>query len=503
MNRNQLILASIIAFIIFMYSLDITLFSGYSILMMIVLGIMLYFGVSYIFKMFESGKSLVSIIIFMIIIGIISIFVWGGYTVYLNKQKINKQWPQYRCKPYILPFAGWAIGPSGTSGTSNFINCMWNINKTFFEVLMSPFNEILEMITKILKNIIGDIQNIRKMITYMRDNLEEIARDALQKIWDAYERIAYLFRTILRVFEKLGNVFKDLFDVLLYGFYTLASIWNGPIGGIADFFCFDGNTLINMNNNMKKKIKYIKLNEKLEDNNKVIGKIKFMGKNTEMYNYKGVIISGEHLVKENGKWLRIMNSKLSKKLDKYDENIIYCLITENAKIKIGDIIFSDYVETDNKNTIEDIYNYILNLLNKTRNKKYRIENECIEMQSGLEGKTKIMMINGEYKKIKDIKINDETYYGKVLSKSKIMTDNKYKYKDTIMSGNIIINKENIWIPICNEVGSKKIESNKYLYNIITNGSMIQTDKFLVRDFGQINDKNTNKIIDKYILLTLN
>ena len=185
MTREQLILACIIALVIFFYSLELSSFSGYTLVGLVVLGILLYFGV---YEIFKSGRSVTSMIIMSIVGIIILVIGWGGYTVYVNKQKINKQWPQYRCKPYILPFAGWAVGPSGISATTNFTDCMWSINKSFFDILISPFTDILKIITDILKSIVTDIQNIRKMITYMRDNIEEIARDAQQKIWDSYCR---------------------------------------------------------------------------------------------------------------------------------------------------------------------------------------------------------------------------------------------------------------------------------------------------------------------------
>ncbi len=509
LSREQLLLTSVIAFVVFLYSLEMQTFSAYSLLGLFILGIILFFGINQIKKMLQSGKSITAIILVVIVMIIALIFIWGGYMVYINKKQINKNWPQYRCKPYILPFAGWAVGPNGTSPTDNFTNCMWSINKTFFDILISPFTDILKVITGILSSMTSDIQNIRKMITYLRDNMEEIARDALQKIWDAYVRIAFLFKTILRVFKKLGDVYKDLFDVLLYAFYSVASIWNGPIGGVANFFCFDENTIILLEGGILKKIKDIKLGDILEDNNIVKGILNLDANNVKMYNYQGVVVSGNHLVKES-KWIRVKNS-LNSKIINYDKDKIYCLITQNSLIKIDDIIFSDYIETNNKHNVRKVYKYIIKRLNKSNeldcnklNNKLDKKIHIKELQSGMKGNIKIKMKTCNYKRLMDIKIGDVTFDGKVLGLVNINTESKYRYQDMVMSGNMIVKYNNKWLPIY-KIG-RKIKNNDNLYHIITESNMVYVknsiydmEDIICRDFEQLDDNQ----IDKDVLEMLN
>lgn len=497
LNREQLILACIISVIIFFYSLELSSFSGYTLIGLVVFGILLYFGV---YEIFKSGRSVTSMVIMSIVGIIILVIGLSGYTVYVNKQKINKQWPQYRCKPYILPFAGWAVGPSGVSATSNFTNCMWSINKSFFDILISPFTDILKIITGILGSIVADIQNIRKMITYMRDNIEEIARDTQQKIWDSYERIAFLFKTILNIFEKLGQVFKNMFEMMLYTFYTLASLWNGPIGGVANFFCFDEDTFINLNNNEKKKIKDIKVGDYLEDSNMVKAVLKFNAENIDMYRYNNIYVSGEHIVKENEEWIKIKDISRAKKVD-YHKDFIYCLITENSQIKIGDKIFSDYIQIKDQDISNNIYQYIIQKLN---NNSYILLNRDTRLDSGLDGDTQIM-VNNKYKKIKTVEINDITEYGRILGVIELSYDKEdiYMYQNIVMSGNTIINIDGKWVPIYMVDGAKNIRYNKNLYHIITENGMINVNNLIIRDFEQINDKNINEAFDNYVLDRLN
>jgi hypothetical protein len=490
---NRLIVISIVAFVIFLISFDYSTFSSYTLLGMGILGLIFYFGFEHILTMLQDGKSVLSIIIFVIILSILSSLGYAGYMIYTNKQEINKKWPEYRCKPYIMPFAGWAVGPSGTSGTENFTNCIWNINKSFFDILMAPFIDAFKMIVNILSSITKDIQNIRKIITYMRDSMEDLAKDVNQKIWDAYYRISYLLKIILKTFAKLGDVFKDLFEVLTYVFYTMASLWNGPIGKIAKFFCFDGLTPIRLQNGQIKPIKDIRVGDILKGNNGVKGILEFNSENVEMYDYHSIVVSGDHLVREDGKWVRVKDSQDADRIDYYFNDRIYCLITETSEIEINGIRFGDYNETSDYKVIRNIYNKILVELNK--NVKPIEKN--IEMEMGLDENIIIIMRDGSEKKLKDVKIGDEIKYcGKVLGKAKILPKNVCKYNDMIMTDNNIILYDNEWMPLMTVKEIEYIHYDKCMYHIFTDSNIINTKDTLISDFEQINTLNED--IDEYI-----
>lgn len=523
MTNNQLILISIIGFIIFLFSLEIKTFGGYTIIILLVAGIIFYFLSKEIIKLLEKKASIIWIIIIIIIGFLILTIFYGLNTILENKKKIDKDWPTYKCKPYIVPFAGWAIGPKGISASENFIDCMWSINKNFFDVLMAPFIKMFQLILDILKGLTGDIQNIRKMVNYMRESTEEIAKDVYQKIYDAYERIAFLFKSILKIFDKLFDVFKDLFDVLLYTFYTMASLWNGPIGGIAHFFCFDENTKINMNKG-KKYIKNIKIDDILENKNKIKSILKFSSNNINMYNYKNIIVSGEHIILEDKKWIKIKDSNKSRKIEEYNKKNIYCLITEDSTIKINNEIFKDYNGTNNEKINENIYKLMRKYINKEEingDINYENNNNGGQLISqGGEGisflnyldicfdeNVEIKMMKDKNKKIKDVNIGDKTLYGKVLGKIEIKNENikLYEYNDIITSGNTLIYNNKKWIPIykLNESKLKDKKIKNKLWNIITEENKIMINNEIFRDYEIINNDEINNYIDEIILKNIN
>ena len=285
--------------------------------------------------------------------------------------QINKEWPTHRCKPStmmmsFLPF----MAPKGVDASANFKDCMFGMNKSFFDTLMSPFMTIINLIHTILKKITNQIQSVRNMFDSIRTKLQHALSNIIDKIYSAYERIAWLFKTLFKIFGKVFYVFEQLFDLLLYSFYTLASVWNGPIGAAGRYFCFDENTKI-LTMNGYKKIKKIKVNDVLIAGNKVLGKFKFDIQDTEMYNYKGILISGSHLVRENNKWIRVEKSENGFKIEKYDKKYIYCLYTTNSVIQTDKAIFRDYFETNNEVVNKKIFKSIQLYVNEKTLKKLK------------------------------------------------------------------------------------------------------------------------------------
>ena len=90
MDKNELVVATIIAIIIFFYSLELTSFSGYTYLGLTMLSIILYFGTEHIIKMLNNGVSIIAIIGFVISMLIIIAILWAGYNIYINKKKLIK-----------------------------------------------------------------------------------------------------------------------------------------------------------------------------------------------------------------------------------------------------------------------------------------------------------------------------------------------------------------------------------------------------------------------------
>ena len=204
-----------------------------------------------------------------------------------------------------------------------------------------------------------------------------------------------------------------------------------------------------------------------------------------MFKYKGIIVSGSHLVFENNMWLRIENSTKSQKIDNSISKLLYCLITKKNVININNIIFSDYTETNNKQINHINNNLMLNYLNNS-NYNINFNNITHTYYCGFTSNTIINNIPINKIKIGD-KINNSIVIGCVELNGKDII--MYKYKNLVVSGNQCVLENNKWIRVYQ---SKKsiIINNKYekIYHLITNDNKILIGDILFRDLANLIQK---------------
>lgn len=113
---------------------------------------------------------------------------------------------------------------------------------------------------------------------------------------------------------------------------------NGMGGMTGGGWCFDPDTLIQMEDGSEKKIKEVQIGDKTLGG-EVTGVVQFKP-NDEIHNYKGVIVAGSHFVKENGKFIPVADSLDSVKINIIP--VVYSLDTTDRRIWINDIEFADF-----------------------------------------------------------------------------------------------------------------------------------------------------------------
>jgi hypothetical protein len=112
--------------------------------------------------------------------------------------------------------------------------------------------------------------------------------------------------------------------------------------------CFLKGTLITMLDGTKKPVEQVDLGNEVAIGGKVFATGKFLVKN--LHDYKGIKVSGSHMVSENNKWVRVEDSKHGKLLDN-EEHTVYVFGSENRRILINDILFTDYFEVNEQDKL--------------------------------------------------------------------------------------------------------------------------------------------------------
>ena len=113
--------------------------------------------------------------------------------------------------------------------------------------------------------------------------------------------------------------------------------------------CFTAESMIKMADGRYKQISEIGLNENVFEGGPVYSCLKSISE--DVYNYKGTKVAGTHAVLEDGKWIRIKDTKEAVKMDGLF--VVYNLSVPNHMLVVNDIIFADYDETDLGCTISD------------------------------------------------------------------------------------------------------------------------------------------------------
>lgn len=138
--------------------------------------------------------------------------------------------------------------------------------------------------------------------------------------------------------------------------------------------CFLAGTMATMSDGTEKAIELVDIGEEMKLGGKVFAAGKFLC--NELYDYRGVMVSGSHLVKENGTWMRVRDSALGQFVS--DEDcIVYVVGNENHMIEINGMIFSDYFEVNAQELLianqEDFFEYYQSGQLFSKNDEHRME----------------------------------------------------------------------------------------------------------------------------------
>mgnify|MGYP000078778475 CR=1 FL=1 len=436
------------------------------------------------------------------------------------KSYIQDNWNQYRCNPLIIPFSSYF----GYDSSETFNYCITQSFNAQGLELLKPIGFSTGLIGDILNSITNSIQDIRGFFNTFRNLFLKFVEGIMKRIEDSASTLQYLFTKMKSIIERLWGIMVTMIYTGYTTVETMTSVFTGPIGGMAKFFCFDENTPIQLYNHKYKTIKDIKIGDKILGGGNVLGILKFIS-NNHMYLYNNKItVSGSHLVYENNKWIRIENSQYSKYINHYNKPYIYCLITQhNIITSIDNIVFKDFIETNSFSKNLYIKYIILNKLNQNddlnlfnfqdfQTKLINNNNKNIldYYETGFGKDTIIKMDNNIGKKIKDIKIGDTLDNGlKVIGIIKQYCHHYYIYKDKIkIAGNQIIydkiNKK--WILLKNIMNNNNneivfINRPILLYHLCieNNGNLNIDNVLLSRDYQEIDEKMISNRIHNLIL----
>ena len=276
--------------------------------------------------------------------------------------------------------------------------------------------------------------------------------------------------------------------------------------------CFT-NRKIMMNDGQMKYLRSIKSGDRISRDILITGKLETnINAEMDIYKYRGVEVTGDHMVLHNGNWKRIKDICLSNgdnsdnsdngdntciKIRKYVDKL-YCLLTDNNMIEIDGITFRDYMETSDPLLLAYMNYYVKRDVNGNTGNTGKVSEN----------------INHTY-----IQCFDKSVYDKIIkSNCKITgrveilnTENikLYNYDGNILSGNVLIldGETGKWKRVWELDKAIAVRSaDKYLYHVMTEDNIITLEgenSYKIRDYSESNNTELNKKVDEMIINNLN
>jgi hypothetical protein len=409
----------------------------------------------------------------------------------INAQPIIDDWTNQRCKPNIIPIAGFITHPDGISATDytyqNFTYCTQNILASITGTAVEPLTFVTNLLNSMAQQVDGDIQSVRNMFDKVRTMFQDVVQEIMGRILNLTIPLQQIVIGTKDLLSKIQGTMTAGLYTLLGSYYTLKSLmgaiaqfiisilislavmiaimwiipftWGAAVANTVIFIaiaipmaiilafmvdvlkvqttlkipsvkCFDENTLIDMNNGTKKRIVDIIVGDILSNNNEVTACIKVETKGSDIYKLNDVIVSDSHIVQYKDKWIRVSKHPEAIRMNSYDKPYLYCLNTSNKIININDCVFTDW---------DEIYDNNLKNINVEEIHKF--------IDGGFSYHTKIQMKDGSYKEMGDIYIGDvlengENVYG-IVKINGTNVNEQYKYnlgKNLVIEGgpNLVI-----------------------------------------------------------------
>ena len=132
------------------------------------------------------------------------------------------------------------------------------------------------------------------------------------------------------------------------------------------FNLIDSKTPIFMDNNKYIDISYVKIGDKLNDNNDVVGVIQQYVNEIDVIYIDNIMYAFSNIIFQNDSWITIKMLKNSYSITKYT-GIMYNLITTKGYYQTNKYIVRDYLELHSPKIYDDVRDFTLQILNKKNN----------------------------------------------------------------------------------------------------------------------------------------
>jgi len=142
---------------------------------------------------------------------------------------IRADWPNLKCEPLLLPFAGFINKPVGVSNflftSDNFNTCVYEILKHITEIAVSPLQMVLTLINKAVSEIVNGVNAIRSLFDSLRCLFTDIFGRFYAIIANLTVEFIHFIVKIKDLSAKAAGVLVNALFILFGSFMAMQSLF--------------------------------------------------------------------------------------------------------------------------------------------------------------------------------------------------------------------------------------------------------------------------------------
>jgi len=426
----------------------------------------LYDGLSY-YDLYGSSVAMVFLITLFVFLGC------SYFSLMLKSEMVKTNWAKERCKPNVLPFAGIINAPTGESSFNytkdNFTYCVQEQVSQFSSLLLRPVETLTNSLAILYSGIGDSINRMRVMIARLRKNISVIAKNIYEKLMNITAPLILITVTVLDMMRKaqgvltagvntmiasymtlqslLGSMVELIIKILLIMLGVIIALWATPItwgaaastsavftaiaiplaiiaailakvmnvqtSKIPKLKCFDEDTLFPLSDGTHRAIRDLELGDVLLHSGQVVSKMRLSTTEVKMYCFRGIQISGTHMVHYKDKWIRVASHPEAVLVAHYDKPYIYCINTSTKCIYLEGELFTDWDEVYDSTLQRTLQRHVVqkNVKNPSIVKVEKEENIHKYLDAGFSKDARVQLKDGRKVAIENVNVGDILYGG--------------------------------------------------------------------------------------------
>lgn len=422
--------------------------------------------------------------------------IWVAMIGMADIQEINKNWPKYRCRPNIMPFAGMY----GHNTAENFQFCLSNMFGSEMGTALGPIFTILGSIISTLVTLIQVANSIRVQFATMMGGVNTVFQnftDRFKQLLAAVQMSAYRMKLLM---GRLYGAFFAMIYMSIAGMTSMQNFTNSVLFDFLDTFCFDPDTLVEIEGKGSIPVKDVKMGDRFtKTGGRITSTFQFEADGQPMVELPGnIVVSTNHYIYSLGKWIQAGEHPQAIQKGSWNggkERPLICFNTSDHKIPIGNFLFLDYDETEegDKETME----WIATRLNGKASLKERNYNytSCVGKN------TMIRMVDGSQKPIQSICLGEQVSTGRVIGvvSKESVSSCQTPLGDTVAPG-LLYWETNQWVRAGDVSEEVYLETPQTFYSlVIFKSATFETGNgTFMRDYVEVHSPEAEQFYTKKI-----